>query len=321
MGRDGATSAPGWGFHHLMKKLIALAATLAILVTAAIAQAVVVQEFSFQIKDIRSWGGYTVVFNSRSYEPSGGIPDELKENYLRLPAGATVPKVFRNKRFYCEAKKLVDQVRMDKGSGRFTPFINKLLKGKKTIPKNNKSLIKTCRYARIGTGRVLVDARPFEERPIPADLMMFWTKPAPGAVAAFAIVGIPDERVPVVQENPTVRETVPVINANFYSEKTPDGLFDYKLVLPTGPINGIRISVAEVKVTTTGLTFTKKVRKCAKKRGGKCVKRKTTLKRTFWFTQPPCPPSGKLSFEAFYGYDTAPDQLKRSEIPCPDFRR
>ena len=176
-----------------MKRLVAAIATLAILVTAAVAQGVVVQEFSFQIKDIKSWGGYTVVFNSRSYEPSGGIPDELKQNYLRLPAGATVPKVFRNKRFYCQAKKLVDQVRMDKGSGRFTPFINNLLKGKKTIPKNDKNLIKTCRFARIGTGRVLVDARPFEERPIPADLMMFWTKPAPGAVAAFAIVGIPDE--------------------------------------------------------------------------------------------------------------------------------
>ena len=63
-----------------------------------------------------------------------------------------------------------------------------------------------------------------------------------------------------------MRETVPVIDANFYSEKTPDGLFDYKLVLPTGPINGIRISVAEVKVTTTGLTYTKKTKKCTKKR-------------------------------------------------------
>ena len=69
---------------------------------------------------------------------------------------------------------------MDKGSGRFTPFINNLLKGKKTPPKNAKNLIEVCRFARIGTGRVLVDARPFEERPIPADLQMFWTKPAPG---------------------------------------------------------------------------------------------------------------------------------------------
>ena len=248
-----------------MKKLVAAIATLAILVTAAVAQGVVVQEFSFQIKDIKSWGGYTVVFNSRSYEPSGGDPRRAEaRTTCGCPPARPCRRSFRNKRFYCQTKKLVDQVRMDKGSGRFTPFINNLLKGKKTIPKNDKNLIKTCRFARIGTGRVLVDARPFEERPIPADLMMFWAKPAPGAVAAFEIVGIPDERVPVVQENPTVRETVPVIDANFYSEKTPDGLFDYKLVLPTGPINGIRISVAEVKVTTTGLTYTKKTKKCTK---------------------------------------------------------
>ena len=188
-----------------------------------------------------------------------------------------MPKLFRNKRFYCQTKKLVDRVRMDKGSGRFTPFINNLLKGKKTIPKNDKDLIKTCRFARIGTGRVLVDARPFEERPIPADLMMFWTKPAPGAVAAFEIVGIPDETVPGREGEPDrARDRAGRSSANFFSEKTPDGLFDYKLVLPTGPINGIRISVAEVKVTTTGLTYTKKTKKCTKKRRGKCVKRKTT---------------------------------------------
>jgi hypothetical protein len=304
-----------------VKRLVAALTALACLVAVAVSQGVVIQEFSFQLKDVRSWGGYTVVFNSRSYEPSGGIPDELKQNYLRLPKGAVVPKLFRNKRFYCDAKKLVDQVRMDKGSGRFTPFMNNLLKGKKKPPKNARNLIAVCRYARIGTGRVLVDARPFEERPIPADLMMFWAKPAPGAVAAFAIVGIPDDTVPVVKENPTVRETVPVINADFYSEKTPDGLYDYKLVLPTGPINGIRISVAEVKVTTTGMTYIKKTKKCTKKRHGKCVKRKTTTKRTFWFTEPTCPASGKLSFEAFYGYDSAPDQLKTSEIPCPKFRK
>jgi hypothetical protein len=298
-----------------VKRIIAALVVLASLSAVAMAQAVVVQEFSFQVKDIKKWGAYTVVFTSRSYDPSGGIPAELDQNYLRLHKGATVPKVFRNKKYYCEAKKLVDKVRLEKGSGRFTPYLEKLLRGKKKQPKSAKNLVEVCRYARIGTGRVLVDARPFEQRPIPADLQMFWTKPAPGAVAAFAIVGIPDERVPVVAENPTVRETVPTINANFYSEPTPNGLYDYKLVLPTGPINGIRISVAEVKVTTTGITHIKKT--CAKKRRGKCVKRKT--KRSFWFTEPPCPPSGQLSFEAFYGYKTEPDQLKTVTIPCPDF--
>jgi hypothetical protein len=297
-----------------------IVAALAVLVSlgalAGVAQGVVVQEFSFQVKDIKTWGGYTVVFSSRSYDPSGGIPAELDQNYLRLPKGATVPRVFRKKKYYCEAKKLVDKVRLEKGSGRFTPYLEKLLKGRKKQPRSAKNLVDVCRFARIGKGRVLVDARPFEERPIPADLQMFWTKPAPGAVAAFAIVGIPDETYPVVRENPTVRETVPTINANFYSEPTADGLYDYKLVLPTGPINGIRISVAEVNVTTTGITHKKAV--CKKRRSGKCVRKRT--KRTFWFTEPPCPPSGQLSFEAFYGYKTEPDQLKSVSIPCPDFR-
>ena len=300
-----------------MKRIVAALAVLASLgALAAVAQGVVVQEFSFQVKDIRTWGGYTVVFSSRSYDPSGGIPAELDQNYLRLPKGATVPKVFRSKKYYCQAKKLVDKVRLEKGSGRFTPYLEKLLKGKKKQPRSSKNLVQVCRFARIGTGRVLVDARPFEERPIPADLQMFWTKPAPGAVAAFAIVGIPDETFPVVRDNPTVRETVPTINANFYSEPTANGLYDYKLVLPTGPINGIRISVAEVNVTTTGITHIK--RTCIRKRRGKCVKRKN--KRTFWFTEPSCPAGGQLSFEAFYGYKTEPDQLKTVTIPCPDFR-
>ena len=253
-----------------MKRIVAAVAVLASLGAVAIAQGVVVQEFSFQIKDIKKWGRLHGRVQLAQLRPQRRDPGELDQNYLRLPKGAKVHKVFKNKRFYCEAKKLVDKVRMDKGSGRFTPYLEKLLKGKKKPPKSAKNLIEVCRFARIGKGRVLVDARPFEERPIPADLQMFWTKPAPGAAAAFAIVGIPDETVPVVKDNPTVRETVPTINVNFYSEPTPDGLYDYKLVLPTGPINGIRISVAEVKVTTTGLTYTKKT--CRKKRRGKCVK-------------------------------------------------
>jgi hypothetical protein len=210
---------------------------------------------------------------------------------------------------------------MDKGNGRFTPYMNNLLKGKPTPPRNAKSLIKTCRYARIGTGRVLVDARPYAADPIPADLMMFWTKPDPGAVATFSIVGIPDETVPIVRDNPTIRETTPVINASFFSDPTPDGLYDYKLVLPTGPINGIQISVAEVNVTTTGLYLTKKKTTCKKRKRGKCVKKKVKKKSSFWFTQPPCPASGQLNFQAFYGYESAPDETKTISIPCPQFKQ
>lgn len=305
-----------------MKKVVAALGVLASLCVVAAAQGVVVQEFSYQIKNVRTDGRYTVVFKSRSYDPSGGIPDELNELYQRLPKGATVPKAFRKKQYYCDAKKLVDKVRLEKGSGRFTPYLEKLLKGKPKPPRTAKDNVAICRFARIGKGRVLVDARPFEERPIPADLQLFWTKPAPGAVAAFSIIGIPDERFPVVKENPTVRETVPTLNANFYDEPSSDGLYGYKLVLPAGPVNGIRVSVAEVSVTVSGLTLTKTTRKCVKRRGGKCVKRKTKRKNTFWFTEPPCPPSGTLSFQAFFGYKdpAVQDQTKTVTIPCPDFR-
>ena len=71
-----------------VKRIVAAVAVLASLGAVAVAQGVVVQEFSFQIKDIKKWGAYTVVFSSRSYDPSGGIPDELNQNYLRLPKGA-----------------------------------------------------------------------------------------------------------------------------------------------------------------------------------------------------------------------------------------
>jgi hypothetical protein len=304
-----------------LKKLAVAVTVLASLCAVAVAQGTVVQDFSFQIKDVKPGGRFTVLFNSHSYESSGGIPAPLNENYIRLPKGATVRPEFKKKQYYCDAKKLVDQVRMDKGSGRFTPYMNKLLKGKPTPPKNAKSLVATCRYARIGTGRVLVDARPYAADPIPADLMMFWTKPDKGAAATFAIVGIPDERVPIVANNPTIRETTPVIDASFFSDPTPDGLYDYKLVLPTGPINGIQISVAEVHVTTTGLSLTKKKTKCVKRKGGKCVKKKVKKTSLFWFTQPKCPTSGQLSFQAFYGYATNPDETKTISIPCPKFKQ
>jgi len=303
-----------------VKRLVVALTAVASLIAIAVAQGVVVQDFNFRIKDVKTWGGYTVVFTSSSYEPNGGIPDELTENYLRLPKGAVVPKLFRNKRFYCDAEKLKEQVRVDKGSRPFTPVINNLLKGKKTPPKNAKNLIDVCRYARIGTGTgegLVISLAKYEPRPVPADLMLFWTKPAPGAVAAFAIIAIPDQTSQVIKDNPNWGEIFPVFKANFYSDKTSDQLYDYKLVLPTGRFNGLRIAVTEVHVTTTGMTYVKKTKKCVKKRHGKCVKSKTATKRTFWFTEPTCPDNGKLSFEAFYGYDTAPDQLKTKEIPCP----
>jgi hypothetical protein len=51
------------------------------------------------------------------------------------------------------------------------------------------------------------------------------------------------------------------------------------------------------------------------------VRRKAKTTNVFWFTQPTCPSSGKLSFQSFYGYDDpTPDITKTIELPCPKFR-
>jgi len=81
----------------------------------------------------------------------------------------------------------------------------------------------------IGSGEVAVDARPFADPLIPANIEIFLGKPtAPGAVASFVAVGIPDERAAIVRDNPTIRETYPVVNVNFFNEPSPDGKYGYQ---------------------------------------------------------------------------------------------
>lgn len=305
-----------------MRKLAAALALLAALSAVAVAQGAVVQEFGFQLKDVKPDGRYTVVFSSRSFDESGGVPDPLISNYIRLPKDGVVRRQFVNKRYYCDLKKLVDQLRMDKPANvSFHDYLNQRLRGRKVPPTGTKDLTAVCRFARIGSGTVLVDARPWVQPLIPAKLEMFWAKPDAGAVGRFAIVGIPDETAPIVRENATVRETYPIVNVDFVNDPTSDGLYEYKVVLPTGPIYGIRISVANVRVTIPGMTLVRKKTSCLQKRHGSCVKRKTKRTNLFLFTEPTCPASGQLSFQAFYAYANSPSQTKTISLPCPRFRR
>jgi hypothetical protein len=305
-----------------LKKLIASVAMLASLCAVAIAQGEVVQDFSFQVKDIKSGGRFTVQFNSRSYDPSGGVPDPLTSNYVRLPKGAVLRKQFLNKKYYCDLKKLVDQLRMDHPNAPgFNDLVRKTVAGKRVPPKNAKSLIASCRYAHIGGGTVLVDARPYAADPIPAHFEMFWTKPSKGAVGSFAAVGSADESAPVVQQNDTIRNTHPIVTIDFVNDPTPDGLYGYKIVLPVGPINGINVSFAEVHATTEGLYLSKNTSKCLKRKKGKCVKKKSKKANLFWFTTPTCPASGQINFQASYTYAHTPAQQRTITIPCPKFKR
>ena len=304
-----------------VKRLVAAFALLAALSVVAVAHGAVVQQFDFQIKDVKPDGRYTVVFSSRSFDAAGGVPDTLTQSYVRLPKGAVLRRQFANRKYYCDLKKFVDMLRVaHPNPPHFNDLVNQTLRGKHVPPKSANDLIAVCRFAHVGGGTALVDARPFVEQPIPAHFEMFWAKPDKGATGTFAIVGSADESSPVVAQNPTIRNTHPLLNVDFVDDPTPDGVYEYKLVLPTGPIAGINVSFAEVHATTQGLTLTRKTTKCVAKIRGRCVKRKVKRTNLFWFTRPSCPPSGQLSFQAFYAYANSPSQTKTIELPCPKFR-
>jgi hypothetical protein len=295
-------------------------ALLTVLVAAAVARGAVVQEFGFQLKDVKADGRYTVIFDSRSYDPSGGVPDPLTANYIRLPKGAIVRKQFIDHRYYCDLKKFVDMLRTDHPNApHFNDLVSQTLRGKPVPPKSSKDLIAVCRFAHLGGGTALIDARPYADQPIPAHFEMFWARPAKGAAGTFAIVGSADENSPIVQQYPSIRDTHPILSVDFVDDPTPDGLYGYKISLPVGPIAGINVSFAEVHAVTRGLTLTRKKRLCVRKRGRRCTKRRLKTTNLFLFTRPTCPASGHLSFQASYLYATLPPQTRTITIPCPKF--
>lgn len=310
-----------------MKKILIAAALLGLLVPIATAQAEAVQEFSYQVKDVKSDGRFTVVFSSRTYDTTGGIPPVLKQNFQRLPAGAVLRKEFLKKKFQCNVDKLLDDLLFaPENNILFARRLDKLdatiKRVKNRWSKKQLANAQICADARIGQGTAQVDARPLFNELIPSVFFMYLGKPTiPGAVASLQILGMPDESTDIVKRLPsTVQATRVPFVGNFVNEPSA-GKYGYKLVLPTGPIAGINISLAEIRATVKGLTITKKKTTCTKKRRGKCVKRKVKKTNTFWFTQPTCPPSGKLSFESFYGYDDPqPDITKTVELSCPNFK-
>jgi hypothetical protein len=181
--------------------------------------------------------------------------------------------------------------------------------------------VQTCIRARIGRGTAQIDARasfPTLTDLVPSKFTLFFSRPTvKGAIAGFTVVGAADAHSPIVKREPIVAGVHVALTANFFNDPTPDGVYGYKLTLPPGSVNGFKVSIAELDVRNTGLTILKGT--CLKtNRKHRCVSRqKTTL---FWFTQPKCPPSGKLSFLSFFGYaPPQPSITKTLELTCPKF--
>lgn len=269
---------------------------------AGVAQAEVTNEFGFQLKDIKTNGRFTVVFNWRSYDTTGAVPPLLVRNYIRLPAGARLaPEFLKTNRFLCNYKLLHDTK---------NPAV--------------------CKNAEFGQGRVMVDARlvtnpttgkPYVTDLIPTDIYLYLGKAqAKGAVASYFLLAIPDASSPVVQAAGIVKDTKVALIGNFYNDPTPDGRYGYRIENPAGPVQGLRISVAEVNVTLPGLTLRRRIVGCSRKRAGRCVKRWVKRKAVFWFKPPQCPADRTIWFQSLYQYENLASPLTReASLLCPRF--
>ena len=315
-----------------MKKLVFAITLFALLVPGGAAQAAAVQEFDYQLRDIKPDGRFTVVFTSRTYDDSGGIPPVVRESYQRLPLGAELARDVRKKKYYCDVDRLLKDLQANpEGSRPFfsrvtnlTSFIKKLKPRKAAADRKALQNAEACQRGRLGQGTAQVDARPLFSELIPSEFVMFFGKGTqPGALASIQILGMPDEDSAIVKKLPvTVQQTRVPFVLNFFNDPTPDGKYGYKLQFPTGPIAGVNISISEVNAVVKGLTVKKKKTTCLKRKRGRCVRRKVKKTNLFWFTQPDCPPSRTLSFQAFYGYDDPqPDITREVTLPCPRFSR
>jgi len=318
---------------RIEQKVILLVLALAGLALAApaVVQAEPVSQFSFQVTNIKPGGRFTLLFHAQLFDTTGGVPPSPTSNYLRIPKGATLRREFLNRRFYCDGPKLrTDIDTMDFSGTPFTkrvqnlkPFIRQLARHRDRASRRALANAQTCDRAKIGSGTVQVDGRgvsPKLDQLIRGTFVVFFSKGTePGAVAGFTVLGAADEDQEIVK-----RRTFEVLtgvhvalNANFVNDPTPDGLYGYRLDLPRSEVNGLRVSLAELNATTSGLTLKKGA--CLKQNArGRCVKRQ---RRTlFWFTIPPCPPSGMFSFEQFYGYDdSALNSTRTVQLACPRF--
>jgi len=313
------------------KPLLLALAGLA-LAAPAVAQAEPVNRFNFLVQDIKSGGRFTLVFNARTFDTTGAPPPTPTANYLRLPAGASLRKEFLNRRFFCDGPALRTAIdAMDFSGVPFTkriqnlkPFIRDLqLHGKSGRARRALANAQTCARARIGFGTVSVDAResfPTITDAIRGTFVTFFSRPTePGAIAGFTVLGAADEDQPIVKRRSfeVITGVHVAINANFVNDPTPDGLYGYRLDLPRGEVNGFKVSLAEINATTSGLSLLRGT--CLKQNArGRCVKRQ---RRTiFWFRTPPCPSSGLLSAQEFFGYP-APfaNQTTTIQLACPRF--
>ena len=292
-------SDPAGLFIAVRVGLVGAGIALAVLAWPHPAKAEIVRAPGVQLTAPKAYGAYTIVFTERSYDTTGVAVPPLTNYVIRLPVGMTIRREFLTRRFLCDGRKL-----------------------------REKKERAVCKHAQLGAGKAeveLLDAnnQRLLDVPVPANLYFFLAKSTKkGAVGSMLILIIPDASAPIVRDNPSIKAARLIGEAPFFRDPTPDGLFDYRLELPVG-VGGLRYNISRAQITFPGLTLRKRLRRCLKStvdaRVARCPKGKSRVRRVFWANPPKCPASGKLTFQATYGYLALPPTTITAQIPCLRF--
>jgi len=213
-------------------KRLSFAVLVLVALAPSSASAKLVGEFDAAIRNVRSWGAYTVVADARVYDTTGAPAPRLASATVHFPRGASVRRRFLTKRYFCDGARLVANP--------------------------NPAL---CRNAQFASGSVLLDARPAIDQPVPASMWLFLGPGGrPGVTAGIVILVRANQRSPAwnydVLQGYLIREP-----------RNPFG-FGYRLELPTTLqplLPQVTLSLIEMKLRIAGIAQRRHVRVCVRR--------------------------------------------------------
>ncbi|MBS1871220.1 MAG: hypothetical protein JSS99_16330 [Actinobacteria bacterium] len=312
---------------QMLGVLVVLTVTVLAVAGTATVRAQPVLQAGLQLTSLRPGGPITFRISERFYDTTGAVPPPMTTFYARLPAGLTLRHEFLNARYYCNGPALRDALDARQTGAPFTqrvanlkPFIRSLARSRSKADLAALANARVCDRARVAVGTAQIDARtltPVLSELIPARFSGFLSRgTVPGAIAGVAVLGAADMRGSLVRRFPVIAGLHAALMVNFLKDPTPDGRYGYKVLLPTGPINGLRVSIAEVRGTVSGITIPKET--CVRRgRSGRCrARRRTDLS---WLMLAKCPPAG-LSAQLFAAFaPPTPSITTTLLVPCPQF--
>ena len=268
--------------------LAAVGVLLLCLSFAQAARAELVGEFNARLKNVRTWGAYTAVLDSRIYETDGSPPPTLATAEVLFPKGASIRPQFLRSHFYCDPTRLE--------LTRNTTF---------------------CERAHFGSGELLLDGRPAILDPVHVAVELYLGHSTdPKAVATIVALITSNERSHAYDFQVHV--------GTLYRET---GRFGHRLDLPitvTPVLPSVVLKLAELSLTIDGLKQVRHERRCVRRTlgsRGRCLARRTVSRKLFWTRVPRCQRARKVTFGADYAFEGRPTIRKRRKVNCERFLR